>query len=260
MKSALFITVRIDSSRFSNKAVKEILGRPVLEMIILRAKQAKKFDEVVVCTSTRIVDDRIEEIALKNGVKVFRGSLEDKLDRWYQATRKYNIDYIVTFDGDDLFCEPELLDMGLEQIMKGECDFIEAPQGLITGAFTYAFTAKALRKVCEIKASEDTEMMWTYFKDSGFFKTGVLENVDEIFFNNIMRMTLDYPEDFEYFINIFDHFKCYFNEIPLREIVNYLLEYPEINDINYGCQEKFLENQKRKTKLVLIQTIKGEAK
>ena len=86
--------------------------------------------------------------------------------------KEYGIDYIVTFDGDDLFCEPILLDMAADQIREGEYDFIEAPQGLICGAFTYAFTAKALAKVCGIKDSTDTEMMWTYFKDTGLFRTG----------------------------------------------------------------------------------------
>ena len=138
---------------------------------------AEKFDEVIVCTTTRDVDDEVVEIAERNGAKTFRGSLDDKLARWNGAAKKFEVDNIVTFDGDDLFCDPSLLDMGSEQIVNRELDFIEAPPGLICGAFTYAFTAKALDKVCEIKASEDTEMMWTYFKDTGLFKCGVLEDV-----------------------------------------------------------------------------------
>ena len=37
---------------------------------------------------------------------------------------------------------------------------------------------KALEQAYEIKASEDTEMMWIYFKDTGLFRTGVLDNID----------------------------------------------------------------------------------
>lgn len=251
MKKGIFITIRKDSSRLPNKAVREILGHPVMELIIKRAKLAKNFDTVIVCTTTRPIDDEIEEIAKRNGTLVYRGSLHDKLERWNGAAKAFGIDYIVTFDGDDLFCEPKLLDMGAEQIETRGLDFIEAPQGLICGAFTYAFTAKALDKVCEIKASEDTEMMWTYFKDSGLFNTGVLENVPAIYFSDEIRSTLDYPEDFEFYTNIFEHFQCEENDVDLADIVKYLREHPEIAKINIGRQQEFLANQQAKMHLVL---------
>ena len=222
-----------------------------MEHIIKRAKLAKGFDAVVVCTTTRSLDDEIAEIATANGALVYRGSLEDKLARWNGAAKEYGIDVIVTFDGDDLFCEPRLLEMGAKQLIERELDFLEAPTGLICGAFTYAFTAKSLQKVCDIKASEETEMMWTYFKDTGLFKIGVLENVPTCYFSNDIRCTLDYPEDFEFFTKIFEHFQCEDNNVDLADIVQYLEEHPEIPKINIGRQEEFLANQRAKTHLEL---------
>lgn len=251
MKTAIFITIRMDSSRLPAKTMQEILGKSVLEHVINRAKLAKKFDEIIVCTTVRSIDDPVAEMALRLGVNVYRGSLKDKLERWNGAAREFDIDYIVTFDGDDLFCEPELLDMGAEQIMNGKYDFIEAPKGLICGSFTYAFTSEALKKVCEIKDSEDTEMMWTYFKDTGMFRTGFLEGVEEIYFSDEYRLTLDYPEDFQFFTEVFRHFACVNNDVPLRDIIAYFKENPEIAQINIGRQQEFLDNQREKTKLVL---------
>lgn len=251
MKKAIFITVRMDSSRLSNKTMKKILGKPVLEHIIYRAQQTKTFDGIIVCTTQRGVDDQVEQLARACGVEVFRGSLEDKLERWNGAAKHYGVDYIVTFDGDDLFCDPYLLDKGAEQIMEGKYDFIEAPPGLICGAFTYAFTAKALAKVCEIKNTDDTEMMWTYFKDSGLFRTGYLEEVELDYFSDKYRLTLDYPEDLEFFTRVFQHFNCVNNGVPLKEIVKYFKEHPEIPEINIGRQQEFLENQRMRTKLIL---------
>jgi hypothetical protein len=57
-------------------------------------------------------------------------------------------------------------------------NFIEAPDNPICGSFIYGFFVKALEQAYEIKASEDTEMMWIYFKDTGLFRTGVLDNID----------------------------------------------------------------------------------
>ena len=249
MKTAIFITIRMDSSRLKNKTLKKILGKPVIEHVISRAKLATQFDEVVVCTSEREIDDMIEELSLKSGVSVYRGSLEDKLERWNGAAKEYNVDYIVTFDGDDLFCEPELLDLGAIQIRERQYDFIEAPEGIICGAFTYAFTSKALQRVCEIKATDDTEMMWTYFKDSGEFTCGELRDVDEVFINSEYRLTLDYPEDLEMFKKVFEHFNCVNNDIPLREICKYFEAHPEVPQINIGRQQEFLDNQRKKTRL-----------
>ena len=251
MRKAIFITIRKDSSRLPNKAVREILGHTVMELVIKRAKLANGFDSVVVCTTTRSVDDEIAEIADANGALVYRGSLQDKLERWNGAACHYGIDVIVTFDGDDLFCEPCLLEMGGRQLTSRKLDFLESPSGLICGAFTYAFTAKALQKVCEIKASDDTEMMWTYFKDTGLFKCGQLEGVSEVYFNDRIRATLDYPEDMEFFTKIFEHFQCPENDVGLDRIANYLREHPEIAKINIGRQEEFLANQRSRTHLEL---------
>ena len=248
----------MDSSRLPSKTMKPILGKPVLEHIVQRAKLAREFDDVIVCTTEREIDNQVAGLAKDLGACVFRGSLEDKLERWHGAAKKYQVDYIVTFDGDDLFCDPFLLDKGARQISSGKYDFIEAPEGLICGAFTYAFSAKALDRVCEIKDSEDTEMMWTYFKDSGLFNTGVLEDVEDIYFNHNMRMTLDYPEDYVFFSKVFEHFHCEKNDIPLRKIVSYLKENPQIAMINIDRQQEFLDNQKKRTKLVLKDNIRNE--
>ena len=254
MKTAIFITIRMDSTRLPEKTMRTILGKTVLEHIIQRAKLAEVPDEIVVCTTERSIDNQVAELARACGVEVYRGSLEDKLERWNGAAKHFGVDYIVSFDGDDLFCDPYLLDKGAEQIAEGKYDFIEAPPGLICGAFTYAFTGRALEKVCEIKDTDDTEMMWTYFKDSGLFRTGYLEGVEEDYFSDKYRLTLDYPEDFEFFTRVFHHFNCVDNDIPLKEIVAYFKEHPEIPEINIGRQQEFLENQRRKTKLVLKQS------
>lgn len=251
MKKGIFITVRSDSSRLPNKAHKEICGSTVLEMIIKRAKLAKKPDIVIVCTTEREVDNNIVEIAKKQGVQYFKGSLNDKLARWLGAARNFKLDCFATFDGDDLLCAPELIDLGLVQLEKDGVDFLEAPQNLAVGAFTYCIKVSALKKVCEIKNSEDTEMMWTYFKDTGLFKTGILNVEDEIYLNPNVRLTLDYPEDFDFFKAIFKHFNNVNNTVELKDVMKYLTEYPEVIKINEFRAKEWRQNQSDKMKLIL---------
>jgi spore coat polysaccharide biosynthesis protein SpsF len=248
---AIFITVRSDSSRLPNKAYKEILGHPVIEMIIKRAKLSKAADMVVVCTTERTIDDRIIEIAKNNSVNYFRGALDDKLERWHGAVIKFDVDIIATFDGDDLLCAPELIDLGFEQMERENLDFLKAPEGLAIGAFTYCIRGTALKKVCEIKNSEDTEMMWTYFEDTGLFKVGELRVPEQIYFNHDARLTLDYQEDFDFFENIFTHFNNVENNVQLKKVMEYLNQHSEIVEINASKQQEWRQNQINKTKLVL---------
>lgn len=251
MKTAAFVTVRIDSTRLPDKAVMPILGRPTIEWVILRAKAVKNVDEVVVCTTERPMDDAIAAIAEKCGVQCFRGSLEDKLARWLGAAKKYSIDYFATMDGDDLLCDPYLVERGIEQMGAEECDFIKAPPGLICGSFTYCIRTSALEKVCEIKDTTDTEMMWVYFEDTGLFSVQTLDVTDPVYYSDAIRLTLDYKEDFEFFKTVLEHYKSPDNAVPLKDIVPFLNEHPEIVALNSFRQQDYVSNQKKKIKLVV---------
>jgi spore coat polysaccharide biosynthesis protein SpsF len=251
MKSAIFITVRSDSSRLPNKALLPILGKPTILMVMLRAKLVKNADAIIVCTTERAIDDQIVNLAQKCGVLHYRGSLDDKLERWLGAAKKFAIDGFVTMDGDDLLCDPELMEMGLDQLNASNVDFIEAPPGLICGAFTYGIKTPALEKVCSIKGTADTEMMWVYFKDTGLFEVSTLKVNDEVFFDSNIRMTLDYVEDLAFFNAIFNHFNCINNDVPIRRIIPYLKDHAEIIGINFFRHQDWAINQQLKTKLIL---------
>ncbi len=251
MKSGLFITVRSDSTRLPNKAFLPIMGKPTIELVIQRAKKVITVDKIVVCTTERSIDDAIIEIAQRNNVDFFRGSLEDKLERWLGATRAFGLDFFITMDGDDLLCDPELIDIGVEQMQRCDVDFIEAPDGLICGSFTYGIRTTALEKVCSIKGTSETEMMWTYFKDTGLFKVDTLNVSDPVFYDPGIRMTLDYEEDLAFFTAILVGLNVENNDVPLRQIVPFLKEHPDIVRLNAFRHDEWANNQKQKTKLIL---------
>lgn len=253
MKKAIFMTVRTGSTRLPNKALLEMNGRPTIENLIRRVKRSKKAELIVLCTTDRPEDKVLCDLAEKNGIKYFQGSEQDKLERWHGAARQYDVEFFVTADGDDLFCEPELIDLAFGQYERTGADFIEGGPELICGSFTYAIKAAALKKVCEIKDSQDTEMMWVYFTDTGLFKTEKLD-APAVFKRPEIRMTLDYEDDFRFFKNIMDHFGGR-EDFSLREIVAYLDAHPEVVKINQHRQQEFLANQKKKTKLVIKQGV-----
>ncbi len=248
-----FITVRTDSSRLPQKALQDIAGKPLIVHIIERAKTIKGLDGVVLCTTKREEDNVLEQIASEQGILCYRGSLNDKLERWRGAARNVNADYVITIDGDDPFCDPALVETAIHQIEKDHPDFVEAPKELAIGGFTYAFSREALEKVCEIKNSEDTEMMWVYFTDTGLFTTTTLA-VSDTELLTPLRLTLDYPEDLEFFRTIFKELSIETNTVPLHDIMLFLKGRPDIVAINAFRHEEWLKNQQAKTKLELKKT------
>lgn len=247
------ITVRLSSSRLPQKALLPLAGKRVIDHVIERAKVSLNggLSHIVVCTSIEPEDDSLEKIAQEHGVDCFRGSLSDKIDRWRGATEKFNADYIVTIDGDDLFCDPELITAAIAQIEKSSADVVTAdtPE-YACGAFTHAISTTAIKKICEVKDTTDTEMTKPYLIESGLFKVELLET-DSVFKDPKVRLTLDYPEDYEFFKKVFEEMKMTSNTVPLRDILGFLNTRPDVVAINFSRQQDFAQNQKRLEKLEL---------
>ena len=250
MKRAVFVTVRSRSSRLPQKAFMEIKGHPTIWHVIERAKKAKSADLIVVCTTDQPEDDAICKIAEQCKTEVYRGSESDKLARWLGATKKYGVDFFVTADGDDLFCEPTLNDLALDQLGNGQADFIQSSV-VVPGGFTYGIRTSALEKVCEIKATDDTEMMWVYFTQTGLFSVEELSGNLAPYARDGVRITLDYEKDFCFFETVFDALYETSPELPLASVLEFLDQHPEVASINSSLNETWSANQAQKTILLL---------
>jgi len=238
MKKAIFITVRTNSSRLPQKALLKIKERTTIEHLIRRVKNSKLADGIVLCTTTGKEDDILCNIAEQEAISWFRGSAPDKLERWNKTASKYHVEFFVTADGDDLFCEPALIDLIFKQYDKDNSDFIE-PEGLVAGAVGYGIKTKALQKVCQIKDTEDTEMMWVYFKDTGLFDCQKLREVEAIYQRPEIRATLDYPDDFTFFKTVIENLSIIKKDFTLKDVIAYLDKHPEVIKIRKEKQHSY---------------------
>ena len=243
--SAIFLTIRTNSTRLHNKALISLSnGETTIAFLIQRMKYFTNRN-IILCTTTNSCDDILEEIAKQNNIYCFRGSENDKLSRWYEASKFYKIKNIVTLDGDDLFAEPAFIDKAFKQLENNTVDFIKGDHtGLICGSFTYGFTFDALKRVMDLKDSDETEMMWVYFTDTSIFNIEELENIDKKYYRDDIRMTLDYTEDLHFFNTIIDGInKSFFN---LNDIIDYIDINPKTKEINFFRQSEWKENQENK--------------
>jgi spore coat polysaccharide biosynthesis protein SpsF len=243
MKSAIFITVRMKSSRLPRKALLEIKGTSVIEHLVDRLKLAKSPDLIVLCTSTHPDDAVLVDVARRNHIESFQGSEDDKLDRYLKAASKYGLDFIIVTHGDNIFYEPEIIDEVIKLYSETKADYIDCRE-LPLGTTPQGMKFGALKKVCQIKAETDTEVWGGYFTDTGLFKVEYLEVPAELRHPE-MRLTLDYPEDYELFKAIFDRLYSPGKVFRLRDIVSLLLSNPELMDMNKKAQAAYLEHLKK---------------
>tara|TARA_B110000259_G_scaffold79434_1_gene93029 strand:+ start:283 stop:1038 length:756 start_codon:yes stop_codon:yes gene_type:complete len=192
------ITVRTTSSRLPNKCLLNF-GDSNTKLIEHIVERSISYDiEPILCTSIDPSDDILEEIAKKMKINFFRGSLDNKLNRWFECTKKFNLKNFHSVDADDPFFDGERMHESFELLVKNKYDFVKPSNYSDSGAATEGFSVDAnfLKKANETFYSEkDTEMVVYYFEKLSENYT-ILKDPKYKMEKETPRLTLDYWEDY----------------------------------------------------------------
>jgi len=120
----IMIQARMGSTRLSGKIMLPLGDNTILGTMIDRVKRAGRVRHVIVLTTDLATDDAVVELAESHGVRVFRGSESDLLDRYYRAALYYGTDVIVRLTGDCPFMDPALID-NMVNLFQFNCPRIE---------------------------------------------------------------------------------------------------------------------------------------
>lgn len=248
MRCIVFLTVRTASTRLPKKALLEINHKPLIKILVDRIKTCYNVKDIVVCTTKQRTDDKLVRFLIKNKIKVFRGDNKDILNRLYQAAKKYHADRFVVVEGDDIFCEPVLIDITCKQLSKNKHDFIYwedlpfgvSPLGIMTGK---------LEILVRNKGTKDTETGWGKFIEaSGFFNTGKLKPPHKKWRRPDIRLSVDYPQDFKLVKIIYENLT---DQFSLTDIIRLLDKNKYLKKINEPVKKKYEQNfEKKMTKIV----------
>lgn len=133
-RTRVVIQSRLNSSRLPGKALLTIAGMPLIELVARRASRGGH--EVVVATSEEQYDSRIADHLDRVGIAVVRGSLDDVLGRFVQATADLEPgDTVVRLTGDNPVGDATLIDELAEAMAAGgfgygRNDVEHMPEGL----------------------------------------------------------------------------------------------------------------------------------
>lgn len=230
MKAGILLLARTGSTRLPGKLLLEVMGRPILEYQIERLKTARRPDCMVLCTTQLPEDDVLIDLAVRNGLATFRGSTEDVVERMIQAAHKYQVDFIISIGGDDILCDPDHADRVIKKFLQTEADFIYCLD-LPVGCTPFGVKTQALERLSRVKTG-GTDGWERYFKETGLFQVERIPVEDEVLRRPELRITLDYPDDFEFFKAVFETLYPRKGIFPLRDVIMLIDSRPDIAELS----------------------------
>jgi spore coat polysaccharide biosynthesis protein SpsF len=229
------VQARMGSTRLPGKVLAEICGRPLLWHVVDRLNRAEMLGEVVVATSDSPQDDPIEELCKDNGIKCFRGSEEDVLDRYYQAAKHFGSDIIARITADCPMIDPSVLDKIIEVYLRGECDYASNtvdrtyPDGLDAEVLSFGALERAW---IESRLPSEREHVTPYiWKNPDRFKICHVKQEENM---SRLRWTVDEAEDLAFVRTVYRHLYHPGRVFLQEEILKLLVEHPELLEINRG--------------------------
>jgi len=244
------IQARTDSTRFPEKVLKKIERRTLLSHAIRRVLYSNLLNKgnIVIATTTKKEDERITEIADKEGVRSFKGSEGDVLDRYYKAAKKYNADIVVRITSDCPLIDYEIIDKVIDTfISHGDIDYCSNrlkpsyPEGLDTEVFSFRALERAWR---EAEKPYDREHVTPYIYRTRGFRVKDVSSMTNLSF---LHLSVDYKKDLEFARGVYRYLYDRDNPFILNDVINLFIDRPGILKINQtkAAYSKFLEYIKK---------------
>lgn len=186
----------MSSSRLPGKVLQPLGGLPMIVYMAQRVSHARLLDEVVVVTSTDPSDDVLADAVIAAGVKVFRGDLEDVLQRFSDAAQAFGAEEIVRLTGDCPLMDPALVDAVVAMRRGQAADYASNvappsfPDGMDVECFTRATLDYAQR---EARRRSEREHVTLWMRsDEVVLRRANLAGPADL---SALRLTVDYADD-----------------------------------------------------------------
>jgi 3-deoxy-manno-octulosonate cytidylyltransferase (CMP-KDO synthetase) len=112
MKAIGIIPARYASTRFPGKCLVEIAGKPLVQWVVDRAKQAKSLSQVIVATD----DERVSQAVKGAYVMLTSPNHPSGTDRLAEVAAKIECDIVVNIQGDEPLIAVEMIDRMVEAL------------------------------------------------------------------------------------------------------------------------------------------------
>jgi len=249
MNTAL-IQARMGSSRLPGKTMKTINGKPLLAHLLDRIQRAELLSGIIIVTTDAAIDDPIDEFCQARRTPCFRGSVQDVLDRYYQAAIKFGLQSsnIVRITADCPLHSAEVVDFSINEFCSQKADYFTNSFEPVyeDGCDVYMFKCSALEDAWKnAKLPSEREHVIPYMQKNPALKKVYKKYREDYTY----KLSVDTPNDFLAVGKIFEHF--YPDELfTIDQVVDLLKKRPDIlsinreSVINEGYQKSLLADKK----------------
>lgn len=244
-ENAIFIRAKLSSTRLPKKHLLEVQGKPIIERLIDRIKYNTNIKDIVLCTTDEKDDNMLEKIAAVHGIYCHRAKKGDVLRQYVDAAYEFNVSNIINVDADDPLIDYRLLDETATIMDATNADYVTW-EGYPLGCTPSGMSARGLQWLAS-EYPEPIEHIFAYFeRDPALKKLAIKESspiLSKPYIKDI-RLTLDYPEDYELFQIIYDNIYSNETDINFSELMEFLDTHQHLIRINNFRNEEFRANQR----------------
>jgi len=246
MEFATLATVRASSSRLPNKCFLPLTNINLLEHVLLRAKKGGL--NPIVCTSTHTSDNEIIKIAQNLKLQSFRGSLENKLQRWARCSQSSEFEIFHLLDCDDPFFDVDEIKLSASLLEKNKLDMVHTSNRSDSGfasvgiSITKSFLLELESRANYLNSNDFDVIPWKILIQG---TDKIMKMKDNVIFENDdkFRLTVDYLEDY-WVIKILHHQLG--THASRFEVESLLRDHPTLALLNFFRNQDFLQNKKLK--------------
>ncbi|MDX2196538.1 MAG: glycosyltransferase family protein [Cytophagales bacterium] len=236
MKIITIVQARTGSSRLPNKILYPLFDKPILYYMIERVMHSRHKGTVVIATSMEPADDVIEAWCKTQGWECFRGSLQDLLDRHYQAALHYHADVVLKIPSDCPLIDPNIIDEVIEYFINNKLDYAgnlhpaTHPDGNDVEIMTIETLKNAWQNATRpLEREHTTPYIW---ENPQLFKIGNITWATGLDWSKSHRFTLDYYEDYLFIKAVYEALYPDYKIFNLQQILDLLKIKPQIYALN----------------------------
>lgn len=231
------VQARMASSRLPGKVMREVMGKPLIALMLERLKLSQKINKIIVATSTDASNDVLCTFLKTQDIEIYRGREEDVLDRFYQAAKLYSAQTVIRVTADCPLIDPKIVDQVVEKYETNSFDYVATasdapgyPDGLDVEVFSFAALEDAWK---DADKASDREHVTPYIKTSGRFRRGILRpDLDHCG----ERWTVDNEEDLIVVKNILESLYRPGKYFGMQDVLDYKKRDPEAFKMNRHLQ------------------------
>lgn len=232
----LIVQARMGSKRLPKKSTLPLAGKPLIYRILERILRCKEVNNFVLAIPNTNENKILETIKFNKKLKIFKGSENNLLDRYYLAAKKFNSDIVVRVPGDNCMPEPSEIDKIIRYYKKFKKDFFASnlsnimnngyPDGIGAEVFGFSLLQDLYKK--NLKSSLKEHIHLNFFN----YKKNIAKNPNWCKVRSIkcpssfrrpdICLDVNVKKDYKFIKNIYD--KLYFrnSKFNIKDVIRFI--------------------------------------